>query len=68
MKLDTKLKMLTLASVGGIQLTTVGALMVPALKENKQKATAIVVASVGAVTAVISLRKIHEIDKKLNLP
>lgn len=68
MKLDTKLKLLTLASVGGIQATTIGAVMVPALKENKQKATAIAVATVGVVTAVVSLRKIHEIDKELNLP
>lgn len=68
MKLENKLKLLTVASVGGIQVTMVSLVMIPAFKDNRHKLAAVAVASAGIVTAVVTLRKIHEIDKQMNLP
>ena len=66
MKLDTKLKLLTVNIVTGTLAMTIGLVMLPAVKERRHKAAFIAISAVGTVTVALTLKEIHRIDVAMN--
>ncbi len=66
MKLDTKLKMLTVGSLTGVLATTMSLVMVPVLQKRHEVAIASAAAVLGTIVMVGCLKTIHKIDLEMN--
>lgn len=66
MKLDTKLKMLTVGSLTGVLATTMSLVMVPVLQKRHEVAIASTTAVLGTIVMVGCLKTIHKIDLEMN--
>lgn len=66
MKLNTKLKALTVTSVAGTLTMVAGVTMTPVLEERLHIVIAATVAVVGTIVMVAALKEVHRIDVQLN--
>lgn len=66
MKLNTKLKVLTVTSVAGTLAMVTGVVMAPVLENRAHITTAAVAAVAGTIAMVASLKEVHRIDVELN--
>lgn len=66
MKLNTKLKALTVTSVAGTLTMVAGVTMAPVLEERVHITIAAIAAVAGTIAMVASLKEVHRIDVELN--